>query len=494
MRISFLGAADTVTGSRHLIEIGGRRVLLDCGMFQGYKVFRERNWTPPEPALHGLDAVVLSHAHLDHSGWLPVLMRHGAPGRVLASPATRDLAEVLLLDSAHLQEEDARRANRYGYSRHAKALPLYTTAEAERAIGRIRALEPGLAHLLEGPEGAAGMQGSAAAHVKADASQGAAQGAVAGRPRRRRARPAAGTVEIELTPAGHLLGACSVTLRAGQETLVYSGDLGRSADLLMPPPQRITRADVLIVESTYGNRRHPPEDAAASLGTIIRATIDHGGTVLMPSFAVGRAQALLLVLQRLKAAGKLPHGLPVFLDSPMATQATTLYRRHRDLLRVDAAEVERLLDGVRVVTTPQESARLARLRYPAVIISASGMATGGRVLHHLKALAPDPRHHIVFAGFQVAGSRGARLVAGAAEVKIHGEYVPVRAAVSHLEGFSGHADSDELMAWLRGFRKPPRHTFVVHGDPEASDMLRVRIQDELGWPVRVPAHGATFEV
>ena len=469
MRITFLGGADTVTGSRHLVELGGRRVLLDCGMFQGYKVFRERNWAAPEPALHGLDAVVLSHAHLDHCGWLPVLVRHGAPGQVLASPATRDLAEVLLLDSAHLQEEDARRANRYGYSRHAKALPLYTTAEAERAIARIRALPPGLAHALDG-----------------DAAPGAVPP--------RRTRGAAAGLRVELTPAGHLLGACSVTLRAGQETLVYSGDLGRSADLLMPPPQRITRADVLIVESTYGNRWHPPEDAAVRLGAIIRATIDHGGSVLLPSFAVGRAQALLLVLQRLKAAGTLPRGLPIFLDSPMATQATTLYRRHRDLLRVDGAEIEALLDGVRVVTTPLESSRLSRLRYPAVIISASGMATGGRVLHHLKALAPDARHHIVFAGFQVAGSRGAHLVAGATEVKIHGEYVPVRAAVTHIEGFSGHADSDELMAWLRGFRKPPRQTFVVHGDPEASDALRVRIQDELGWAVRVPAHGASFEV
>jgi metallo-beta-lactamase family protein len=500
MRITFLGGADTVTGSRHLVEIGGRRVLLDCGMFQGYKVFRERNWAAPEPVLHGLDAVVLSHAHLDHSGWLPVLMRHGAPGRVLASPATRDLAEVMLLDSAHLQEEDARRANRYGYSRHAKALPLYTTAEAERAIARIRALRPGVAQVL-GVTGDADDRGAAddrdltaAAQAHAEAPETGTPGPAAAPPRRRRARPAAGTVEIELTPAGHLLGACSVTLRAGQETLVYSGDLGRSADLLMPPPQRITRADVLIVESTYGNRWHPPEDAAARLGAIIRATIDHGGSVLLPSFAVGRAQALLLVLQRLKAAGKLPRGLPIFLDSPMATQATTLYRRHRDLLRVDGAEIEALLDGVRVVTTPLESSRLSRLRYPAVIISASGMATGGRVLHHLKALAPDARHHNVFAGFQVAGSRGAHLVAGATEVKIHGEYVPVRAAVTHIEGFSGHADSDELMAWLRGFRKPPRQTFVVHGDPEASDALRVRIQDELGWAVRVPAHGAAFEV
>jgi metallo-beta-lactamase family protein len=466
-------------------------VLLDCGMFQGFKVFRERNWTPPEPALHGLDAVVLSHAHLDHCGWLPVLMRHCAPASVYASPATRDLAEVLLLDSAHLQEEDARRANRLGYSRHAKALPLYTTAEA-RARAHAAATVRGQATAPAPSPSAAATTAAGAADTTRAAGPWAEAEPAAGTSRRRGGSRQGG-VQVELTPAGHLLGACSVTLRAGGETLVYSGDLGRSADLLMPPPRRITRADVLIIESTYGNRRHPAEDPAERLGAIIRSTIDHGGSVLLPSFAVGRAQALLLVLQRLKAAGTLPRGLPIFLDSPMAAQATALYRSHRDLLRVDGGEIEGLLDGVRVVTTPAESARLSRLRYPAVIISASGMATGGRVLHHLKALAPDARHHIVFAGFQVAGSRGARLVAGATEVKIHGEYVPVRAAVTHLEGFSGHADRDELMAWLRGFRTPPRQTFVVHGDPEASDTLRMRIQDELGWAVRVPAHGSTFE-
>jgi len=450
MRITFLGGADTVTGSRHLVELGGRRVLLDCGMFQGFKVFRERNWTPPEPALHGLDAVVLSHAHLDHCGWLPVLMRHCAPASVYASPATRDLAEVLLLDSAHLQEEDARRANRYGYSRHDKALPLYTRADALQAIDRIETLNPGQALRL-------------------------------------------GEVALSLTPIGHLLGACAVTLTHRREQLVYSGDIGRNQDLLMPAPRKIARADVLLVESTYGNRRHPVEDSSARLARVICETIARGGSVLLPSFAVGRAQALLLVLQRLRRSGAISPKIPIFVDSPMAQEATQLYRKFARLLRVPAAEMRDLVDDVRMVTTVQQSMRLSRSRYPSIVISASGMATGGRVLHHLKALAPDPRHHIVFPGFQVAGSRGASIVAGATEVKIHGEYVPVRAAVSHLEGFSGHADSDGLMAWLRGFRAPPRQTFVVHGDPAASDALRVRIQDELGWPVRVPAQGASFE-
>jgi metallo-beta-lactamase family protein len=448
MNVSFFGAADTVTGSKHLVEIGGKHILLDCGLFQGYKALRERNWEAPQRQLLQADAVVLSHAHLDHSGWLPVLVKHGWRGEILASPATRDLASVLLLDAAHLQQEDARRANKYGYSKHAKALPLYSRHDALKAISRIRAIEPLQTVTI-------------------------------------------GDVALNLTPVGHLLGACAVSLQHRKETLVYSGDLGRSVDLLMPPPQKIAKADVLLVESTYGNRWHPHEDPMTQLGAIIRKTIQRGGSVLMPSFAVGRAQALLLVLQRLKAAGQIPANLPIFLDSPMAVEATELYRKHRRLLRVPAAEIARLTDGVRLVVTAQQSIRSTGLHYPRVVISASGMATGGRVLHHLKAMAPHDKHHIVFAGFQVGGSRGAHLVAGATEVKIHGEYVPMRADVTHLEVFSGHADSDELMSWLRGFRAPPRQTFVVHGDPDASDGLRVRIQDELGWAVRPAAHGAS---
>ncbi len=445
MNISFLGAADAVTGSRHLVEIEDRRILLDCGLFQGFKTLRERNWAPlPVPARE-IDAVVLSHAHLDHSGFLPALVKQGFKGAVHCSAATRDLAEVLLLDSAHLQEEDARRANRQGFSRHTPALPLYTVADAKRAIARLAPLAPGRSLRI-------------------------------------------GAVQVSLTPVGHLLGANAVTLRGGQATLVFSGDLGRFDDLLMPPPQPVAHADVLLVESTYGNRIHPADDVQAQLGAIVRATVRRGGSVLLPSFAVGRAQALLLVLQRLKAAGEIPDGLPVFLDSPMAIAATTLYQRHRRLLRLNAREANTLCDGVTLVGKAAQSQKLARLRYPCVIISASGMATGGRVLHHLAAMAPDPRHHIVFPGFQVGGTRGAKLIAGATEVKIFGAYVAVKAQVSHLEGFSGHADANELMQWLRGFQHAPAQTFVVHGEPAASDTLRSRIADELGWRAQVPEH------
>ena len=448
MKLGFFGAADTVTGSRHLVEMAGRRVLLDSGLFQGFKTFRERNWQPfPVPPAE-LDAVVLSHAHLDHSGWLPVLVREGFKGPIHCSPATRDLAEVLLLDSAHLQEEDARRANRRGFSRHTPALPLYTTKDAQRALARFVPIGAGRSAQVGG-------------------------------------------VRVSLTPVGHLLGASAVTLTSGDETLVFSGDLGRGDDLLMPAPERIAHADVLLAESTYGNRLHPVDDAQQKLGAIVRATVRRGGSVLLPSFAVGRAQALMLCLQRLKAEGGIPADVPVFLDSPMATRATVLYRQHRKLLRLAPREANTLGEGVTVIDTPQESEKLTRSRYPSIIISASGMATGGRVLHHLKALAPHPRNHIVFPGFQVSGTRGAKLIEGATEVKIFGEYVAVKAQVSHLEGFSGHADADGLMDWLRGFEHAPRQTFVVHGDPAASDTLRLRIADELGWPVRVPEQGST---
>jgi metallo-beta-lactamase family protein len=451
VKLSFLGAADTVTGSKHLVDTGGARVLFDCGLFQGFKLLRERNWGALAVAPGSIDGVVLSHAHLDHSGWLPALVKQGFKGPVYASAATRDLAEVLLLDSAHLQEEDARRANRGGWSRHAPALPLYSVADAKRAVQKIEPVAAG--HTVR-----------------------------------------VGDAVIGFTPAGHLLGATALSLRAGGRTLVFSGDLGRDDDLLMPAPRRIAQTDVLLIESTYGNRLHPHEDVQARLGEIIRATTRRGGSVLLPSFAVGRAQALLLVMQRLKAAGEIAAELPVFLDSPMASAATALYQRHRKLLRIGAREAATLTDGVTLIGTPQESEKLTRSRWPKVVISAAGMATGGRVLHHLKAMAPNPRHAIVFPGFQVGGTRGANLIAGAREVKIYGEFVAVKAQVSHLEGFSGHADAHGLMHWLRGFEAAPEHTFVVHGEPAAADALRMRIKSELGWSVAVPEHGATLEI
>jgi metallo-beta-lactamase family protein len=455
MKITFLGAADTVTGSKHLVHLGGQHILLDCGLFQGFKVLRERNWAAFPVPVKEIDAVVLSHAHLDHSGYLPRLIQQGYKGPVYASAATRDLCEVLLLDSAKLQEEDARRANKFGYSRHEKAMPLYGVNDAKRAIAKITPVPVGRDVRL-------------------------------------------GSVWLSLTPVGHLLGASAVSLRCGEDTLVFSGDVGRDDDLLMPPPRQLTHADVLLVESTYGNRRHPQEDAVQRLGSIIRATARRGGSVLLPSFAVGRAQALLFCLQKLRTAGEIPQDMPIYLDSPMAIEATALYQRHRKLMRITSQEAACLTEGVTLVAKPQQSERLTRdlhhARYPRIIISASGMATGGRVLHHLKAMAPDPKNHIVFPGFQVEGTRGSTLVSGAPEVKIHGQYVAVKAEVSQLEGFSGHADANGLMAWMRAMAPAPRQVYVVHGEPAAADALRMRIQDELGWAVQVPEHLGMVEV
>jgi len=450
MKIGFHGASDGVTGSRHLVETGGQRILLDCGMFQGWKLHRERNWSLP-PALREVDVVVLSHAHLDHSGWLPALVKHGFRGPIHASPATCELAKVLLLDSAHLQEEDARRANRRGYSRHEKALPLYTRADALRTIEQFRPLATGRTLKL-------------------------------------------GAASVTLRPVGHLLGACSVALDDGQLRLLFSGDLGRQNDLLMPPPQPPSAADVLLVESTYGNRLHPVEVSRARLGDIIRRSAHRGGSVLMPAFAVGRAQALLLELQRLKRSGDIPAELPIYLDSPMAEQATALYSRYGALLRVPPRELRGLCEGLRVIETGQQSQRLSSTRFPSLIISASGMATGGRVLNHLQAMLPDPRHSVVFAGHQVGGTRGARLVNGEREVKIMGRMVPVRAGIEHLAGYSGHADQGELLAWLAQSPQAPKQTFVVHGEPDAADTLRAEIQNRLGWQVRVPAFGETVSL
>ncbi|MFG6431053.1 MBL fold metallo-hydrolase RNA specificity domain-containing protein [Pelomonas parva] len=455
MKLTFLGAADTVTGSRHLLTLGEQRLLLDAGLFQGYKQLRERNWAALGAPAMQLDAVLLSHAHLDHCGYLPALRRQGFKGPIYTTSATRDLCDVLLRDSAHLQEEDARRANREHTSHHEKALPLYSVREAEATLKAFAPL-----------------------------------------PRDGKLR--LGATEVRFTPAGHLLGASSIHVSQGGRSLLFSGDIGRVNDLLMPVPQVPPAADVVLIESTYGNRLHPAEDVQARLAQILRTTFKRGGSVLLPSFAVGRAQALLLLLQRLRNAGELPLDVPIWLDSPMAEQATEITLKHARLLRISASEARSLTDRVHYVTKQAQSLKLAaslaqpRAR-PAVVISASGMATGGRVLNYIETLAPQARHHIAFPGFQAGGTRGARMVAGEREIKIRGRWVPVSAEVSHLDGLSGHADADGLLQWLRALPRPPEQVYVVHGEPAAADALRCRIQDELGLRVRVPQHGETVD-
>ncbi|MBN9462506.1 MAG: MBL fold metallo-hydrolase [Burkholderiales bacterium] len=451
MRLTFAGAADTVTGSRYVLDTGQRHILVDCGLFQGFKKLRERNWARFPVAPQTIERVVLTHAHLDHSGYLPALVRDGFRGEIVATAATRELCEILLRDSARLQEEEADFANRHGYSKHAPARPLYTSEDAERALSRFRVVE-------------------------FDETFPLGEG-----------------IEAQFLPAGHLLGAAMVRLQRGSRTVLFSGDLGRPDDLVMRPPRRVESAGTLIVESTYGNRSHGDGDPEEVLGRVIRETAARGGTVLIPSFAIGRAQTLLYALYRLRERNAIPE-IPVFLDSPMAVDATRLYVRFERDHRLTREQCAAMYRSAAMVTTPEQSKRLAGLRVPSIIISASGMATGGRVLHHLKRILPDPHSHVLFAGFQAGGTRGAHLVAGAREVRIHGEWHTVRAGVTQLDGFSAHADGDELMAWMRAFHVAPGQVYVTHGEPDAADRLRLRIGTELGWPARVPEHLETVDL
>jgi len=450
-RLSFWGGVGTVTGSRFLLRAGASRILVDCGLFQGFKQLRLRNWAPFPLSPASIQAVVLTHAHLDHSGAIPLLVKQGFRGQVLCTPPTRDLCEVLLTDSGSLQERDAEFANRHGFSKHHPALPLYTRADADAALPRFSPRTMGEAQRLPG-------------------------GAM-----------------LRFHPAGHILGAAmaDIVLPDGRR-LLFSGDLGRPGDPLMPDPERIEAADWLVVESTYGDRRHATEDPEEAIAEVIRRTASRGGTVVVPAFAVGRTQTLLWHLSRLKAARRIPD-LPIFLDSPMAQEASDIFTAHPGAHRLSHAEAKRAFAVARYVRDADESRALDN-PVPKVIVSAAGMATGGRVLHHLKVFAPDRRNTILMTGFQAGGTRGAAMLAGAGQVKIHGAYVPIRAEVRNLDMLSAHADADEIMAWLGGFRRPPVRTFVTHGEPAAADALRRRIAEDLGWDVHVPEQGETADL
>lgn len=450
--LQFLGAAGTVTGSKYLVRVGNERVLVDCGLFQGYKPLRLRNWAAPPFDPAALGDVLLTHAHIDHSGYLPLLVKKGFRGRIHCSEATAELCHILLPDSARLAEEDAERANRVGYSRHHPALPLYTERDAEAA----------LRHLVTVPYGHA-------------------------------FEPVAG-LRASFIPSGHILGASSIVLSDGRMSLGFSGDLGRQHDTIMRPPEPLKQVDFLVVESTYGDRRHENHDPDTRLADVIARTVARGGTVVIPAFAVGRTQTLLLAIARLKRRGRIPASLPVYLNSPMAQDVTDIYRRHRTEHRLDEGECEAMCKAARIVNSVEESKKLNLSREPKIIIAGSGMATGGRVVHHIAAFGPGAENTIVFAGFQAGGTRGAAMLAGAREVKIHGSYIPVNAELVALGNLSAHADADETMAWLKAIPKPPRRTFVTHGEPAAADALRRRIQDELGWDVHVPEHLETVEL
>jgi metallo-beta-lactamase family protein len=447
--LSFLGAAETVTGSRYLLESERSRVLVDCGLFQGYKKLRQRNWAEPGFSAAAVDAIALTHAHLDHSGYLPRLFNAGFQGPVYCTPGTAALLRVLLPDAGHLQEEEAKYAARVGYSRHPIPEPLFTREDAERSLGLLRVVDYQQTFALS-PE----LSGS-------------------------------------FTRAGHIVGSASLRLAWSGASLVFSGDVGRPHDPIMRPPAALPHSDYLVLESTYGDRRHSSGPVEAQLAEIVRETAGRGGSLVIPAFAVGRAQHVLYLLSRLKDARQIPE-LPIYLDSPMAIDATAIFRQHTDEHALSAEECQAMCRLPRYTPTSDDSKAIDAQSGPLVVISASGMATGGRVLHHLKRFLPDAKNTVLLVGYQSAGTRGRSLADGVDELKLHGQYVPVRAQVRQLDGLSAHADYVELIDWVKQSGSRPRRVFVTHGEPAAADALRRRLRDALGLEAVVPEHGARY--
>ena len=449
--LTFLGAARTVTGSKYLLEHRGKRVLIDCGLFQGLKELRLRNWAEFPVAPAQLDAVVLTHAHLDHVGYLPRLVALGYAGRVFCTAGTRDLCRIVLPDSGRIQEEDARQANRHGYSKHRPALPLYDESDALRAL----------------------------AHLQPVSYRNAIE-VVPG-------------VTVEFFPAGHLLGSAFVVARPdGGPVILFGGDLGRYGRPVLPDPADAIGADIVLVESTYGDRDHEPEDGGEKLASIIRDAAARGGKIIIPAFAIGRVEEMLYWIRRLERERRIPV-MPVYVDSPMAIDALNYYIARVAELDEDMRPAHKSVSTFatarfQTVASTQQSKGLTANRRAAIVISSSGMATGGRVLHHLAAALPDARNTVLFVGYQAAGTRGRQLVEGAADVRMLGRMVPVAARIEKIDSMSAHADRGEILRWLGTMPAPPRRLCLVHGEPHAMDALKGRVAGELGWEAHTPEH------
>lgn len=442
-RITFLGGAGTVTGSKYLVEHGKHKILVDCGLFQGLKTLRVRNWNPLPVPVSEIDAVILTHAHVDHSGYIPRLVKDGYRGPIYATAATYDLCKILLPDSGYLMEEEAEYLNRHKKSKHAVALPLFTQKEAEAALPHF---------------------------VTVDFNQN---------------KEIFPGIHFTFGYAGHIFGAAQVVLDCNGLRIAFSGDIGRLHDPILYPPAILPKVDYLVLESTYGDRLHEPTSPADTLERIITATHAREGVILVPAFAVGRAQQIMYYLWELKSAGRIPD-FPMYLNSPMAENASSLLLRYAELHQLSAEQAEEICGIVRYVRSADESRALNERSGPMLIISASGMLTGGRILHHLKAFAGDGRNTILLTGFQAAGTRGEALLRGKRELKVHGEYIPIRAQVAELENISAHADYAEILSWLEGCQIAPRRVFVTHGEPIASDEMRLRLIDRFGWHAMVP--------
>lgn len=445
MQLTFLGAAQTVTGSKYLVEHLNKKILVDCGLFQGQKNLRKRNWEslPVDPKT--IDAVILTHAHIDHSGYIPLLVKNGFRGKIFCSQATFDLCKILLPDSGFLQEEDAARANRHGYTKHKPALALYSEEEAQYSLDFFHAVEFDAPH-----------------HFDEE-------------------------FLFTLNPSGHILGSAFVTLLAENKTIIFSGDLGRLNDPIMNSPTKPKQADYLLIESTYGNRLHEKTDMISEIGKIVNSTAEKGGTIVIPAFAVGRAQNILYYLYQLKEQKAIPD-LPIFLDSPMAINASELLIKHSGEHRLDKNLCEKVCAIAKYVRSSEESKALNQIKFPTIIISASGMAEGGRVLHHLKNYITDHKNTILFTGFQAAQTRGDKIVRGDKEIKIHGAIYPVNARIVNLNNASAHADYEEILQWLGNFHTAPKKTFITHGSLESALALQEKIKEKFGWDVIIPQH------
>lgn len=456
MKISFLGAARHVAGSRFLVEESGRRILIDCGLFQGQREWKERNWEPFPVDPSSIHAVILTHAHIDHTGYLPRLVKMGYTGPIYCTPATIELLGLMLPDSAHLQEEDAEFANREKYTKHEPALPLYTLDDANNALQLLRPVD---------------------FYTKYELAQG---------------------LEFTFLRAGHILGSAMVQMASNGRTVVFSGDVGRPSQYITKKPDDLQDADVLVLESTYGNRLHQRIDVLERLKEIIKRTVAGGGSVLVPAFAIGRTQELLYLLRVLEERHEVPQ-IPVYIDSPMAIHALPIYDHNHIDFSKDLEALSRkdptpfICHHIHALQTVQESMTLNKTTYPCVIISSSGMATGGRILHHLKRRISDHRNTVLFIGFQAEGTKGRYLVDGTKEVKIHGHSFPVRAHIEYFDALSCHADYEEMLDWLSSLKKAPKKVYLVHGEEQASLSLAQKIKDRFGWDTHVPQYLESVE-
>lgn len=443
MQLTFLGATKTVTGSKYLITANAKKILVDCGLFQGYKSLRLLNWNPLPINANDIDAVILTHAHIDHSGYLPLLIKNGFKGKIYCTQGTKDLCSILLPDSGHIQEEDANRANRYGYSKHKPALPLYTREDGLRALDYFHPIPFHESFTLFN------------------------------------------TLTFTFYPAGHIIGSSMVGITSNNKSLLFTGDLGRPHHPVMRPPDIIREIDYLIIESTYGDRLHGETNPLNQLADIITETISHNGNIIIPAFAVGRTQDILYYLYQLKQSKRIPD-IPIFLDSPMAQNVSDLLVRYANEHRLSKELSNAICQGAKYIKTVDESKWLDQKQPPNIIISASGMVEGGRILHHLKAFLPDERTTVVLTGYQDPGTRGDRLARGELEIKIHGEMIPVRAHIESLNTMSAHADYREILDWLKNFKHPPRKVFITHGNNESALSLKNKIEQTLDWHCMIP--------